>query len=280
MQKLTELDNWNTMSFPCNRKRIFLHWISLWLRFRNCKTRWNPWMMQKNFVILKTANSSGLSHVPSQPSSIPSQRRTISCDSRLQPDTRNSMDTSGYVFEGLLVRDAFTTCREFTDFGIVFLRIEANWYTQNRGTKRRSERRTAAFNNTANSSLCQDFATWNSSNCTGGTCSQSCMMENPRNQISELHFGKCPDSRSLFRLFCNRNVVDQRRRGGQISGRSFGVLVKWRAWLHWFSDAWCEDCVCVEKNHLEKERVRKNTPWIPRTGSRVCSLILRCLMRW
>ena len=28
------------------------------------------------------------------------------------------MDTSGYVFEGLLARDAFTTCREFTDFGI------------------------------------------------------------------------------------------------------------------------------------------------------------------
>ena len=140
-------------------------------------------------MILKTANSSGVSHVPSQPSSIPSPRRTISCDSRLQPDTRNSMDTSGHVFEGLLARDAFTTCREFTDFGIAFLRIEANWYRQNRGTKRRSERRTAGFNSTANSSVCHDFATWNSSNYTGGICSQ-----NPRNQISELHFGNFPDS--------------------------------------------------------------------------------------
>ena len=36
-------------------------------------------------------------------------------------------------------------------------------------------------------------ATWNPLNCTGGTASQNCM-ENLRNQISELHFGKFPDS--------------------------------------------------------------------------------------
>ena len=43
----------------------------------------------------------------------------------------------------------------------------------------------------------RNFATWNHQNRTGGTYSQNCMMENPRNQISELHFGEFPDSADL-----------------------------------------------------------------------------------
>ena len=43
---------------------------------------------------LETASSSGLSHVPSQPMSIPSPGGLISSDSCLQPDTRNSF---GYI---------------------------------------------------------------------------------------------------------------------------------------------------------------------------------------
>ena len=38
------------------------------------------------------------------------------------------------------------------------------------------------------------YETWNLLYHTGGTCSQTCMMEAPRYTISELHFGKFTDS--------------------------------------------------------------------------------------
>ena len=40
----------------------------------------------------------------------------------------------------------------------------------------------------------RNVATWNRLYRTGGTHSQNCMMEHPRNQISELHFDKFPDA--------------------------------------------------------------------------------------
>ena len=40
----------------------------------------------------------------------------------------------------------------------------------------------------------RNFETWNHLYHTGGTYSQNCMMEAPKYSISELHFGKSPDS--------------------------------------------------------------------------------------
>ena len=48
VHKLTEVDNWNTMISPRNRKRIVPQWISLLTRIRNCKT-----MPKYFFMILK-----------------------------------------------------------------------------------------------------------------------------------------------------------------------------------------------------------------------------------
>ena len=56
----------------------------------------------REFCDPETASSSGLSHVPSHPMSIPSPRGMLSRDSCLQLDTRNSYGTSGNVFENLL----------------------------------------------------------------------------------------------------------------------------------------------------------------------------------
>ena len=53
----------------------------------------------------ETARSSGASDFPSQPLIIPSLRGVPSRDSALPLDTRNSMDTSGNVFESLLARE-------------------------------------------------------------------------------------------------------------------------------------------------------------------------------
>ena len=61
----------------------------------------SSWKDAKEFFYPETASSSGLSHVPSQPMSIPSPRGMISRDSCLQRATRNSFGTSGHVFEDL-----------------------------------------------------------------------------------------------------------------------------------------------------------------------------------
>ena len=54
-----------------------------------------------------------MSHVPSQPMSIPSPTGVIGRNSSLQLDTRNSMGTTRHVFEGLLPRGhlASSSCR-------------------------------------------------------------------------------------------------------------------------------------------------------------------------
>ena len=71
----------------------------------------------------------------------------LSRDSCLQLDTRNSLGTSGHVFEGPLAPR-----------------------------------------------FARKFSTWNPLYRTRGTYPQNCMMENLRNQISELHFDKFPDT--------------------------------------------------------------------------------------
>ena len=78
------------------QKRILPQWTGLWLRFRNCQTRWVSSLNDaKEFHDPEHVSSSGFSHVPSQPMSIPSPRGMISRDSCVQPDTRNSLGTSG-----------------------------------------------------------------------------------------------------------------------------------------------------------------------------------------
>ena len=53
----------------------------------------------------ETASSSGASHIPSHPMSIPSRRGMISRDGCLPLDLRNTMGTSGNVSESLLARE-------------------------------------------------------------------------------------------------------------------------------------------------------------------------------
>ena len=61
--------------------------------------------MIKEFYDSETASSSGLSHFPGQPTSIPSPIGLVSRDSCLQAGTRNLLGTTGHVFEDLLARD-------------------------------------------------------------------------------------------------------------------------------------------------------------------------------
>ena len=78
----------------------------------------------------ETASSSGLSHVPSQPMSIPSPGGMASRDSCLPHDTRNSMGTSGNVFESLPAQKkaVLSFLREAKELCIIFWRI---WTREN-----------------------------------------------------------------------------------------------------------------------------------------------------
>ena len=134
------------------------------------------------------------SHIPSQPMSIPSSRGVISRDSCLQHDTRNSSSTSGNFFGSLPARGETPSAifEKFKEFGIVSLRIGANWHRQNFGTGRRSETRTAGSYNT-NSSIGQESDDLESiMPCWRNLVSELYNGKSPRNPISELHSGIFP----------------------------------------------------------------------------------------
>ena len=62
----------------------------------------------KEFHDLETASNSGATHVPSQPSTIPSPRNMPCRDSGMPHDTRNIVGTSGNVFGRLPAREGQT----------------------------------------------------------------------------------------------------------------------------------------------------------------------------
>ena len=87
---------------------------------------------------------------------------------------------------------------------------------------------------------------WNPMHRTGGAFSQNCMIA-----IAELHFGKFPDPVRKRIYSWTQHVVDQWSGDGRSFRRSCDVAVNWSAKrFRWFWNAWCEDFVCVEKNHL------------------------------
>ena len=131
---------------------------------------------EENFYDTETASSSGLSHVPSQPSRIPSLRGMLSRDSGLPHFSRNSMGTSGNVFENLPAPER----RSPSLPGIAMRHGEGL-----RGEPQSSTIPTPRFS--------RNLDAWNSVRHTGGTYFQNCTMEAPRFLISKLHFGKFPD---------------------------------------------------------------------------------------
>ena len=126
--------------------------------------------------------------------SIPSSRGMISRNSCLQLDTRNSLGTSGHVF-GLTARGApssalFENSKNLASRSCRLKPI----YTGKIAEQRAGLRKEPQDYTRPTSRFARKFSTWNPLHREGGTYSQNCMMENPRNQISDLHFDKFPDS--------------------------------------------------------------------------------------
>ena len=58
-------------------------------------------LIRREGIFRETASSSGATHVPGQPATVPSPRTVLCRDSGLPHNTRNNMGTSGNIFERL-----------------------------------------------------------------------------------------------------------------------------------------------------------------------------------
>ena len=148
-----------------------------------------------------------------------------------------------------------TTCSR-KNFSVLTRNCHETW--------RRSETRTANFYET-DSTISKNLDAWNATRRTGRIYySQNCAMEAPRYAFSELHFGKFPDpddfqywsvsfktERRVRFYSWTHHVVDQWSGDGWIFRRFSDVEFNYSRVFSWFWDAWCKDCVCVKKDHLQ-----------------------------
>ena len=81
--------------------------------------------------------------------------------------------------------------------------------------------------------------------------SRNCISDNSQTQMTFSAVESTSRPKCVYTVPSSHNVVDQWSGDGKIDRRSFDTAIDWRAKRHsWFWNAWCEGCVCVEKNHL------------------------------
>ena len=224
-----------------------------------------------DFYDPETASSSALSHVPSQPISIPSPRGMISRDSCQQSDTRNSLGTSGQVFEGLPARGEPSSALFGNSKNLASSSCRLKPIEKGKIAEQREVLRIELQNCTIpGPRFVRKFSTWNPLYHAGGTYPQNCMMECLRNQISELHFDKFPDT-SGFQCWktnlktevcsCSNSpsvaIMWIKEVEVAKSVDDHDVAVSCRACIPWFWDAWCEDSVCFEEDHHDSVLPKK-----------------------
>ena len=93
-----EPDSCGSMKCLCNKRRgptIVKRFLS---QIRDSENKVNSLAEERDFHNPETANSSGASHVPTQPLTNPSTRSIRCRDSGLPPNTRNAVGTPGDVF--------------------------------------------------------------------------------------------------------------------------------------------------------------------------------------
>ena len=187
----------------------------------------------------ESGSSSGATHVPSQPSTIPIPRTMPRYDSGLLHDTRNYTGTSGNVFE----RPPAQEGRPSTFF-----------YNSKNSAQRRDHFQSG-------SGMLKD---------SGGTCSHSDMIDYPRFPISELHLGKFSCHCGITKLesqlqdwskfkdsrSSSHNALDQRSCDSKVNWRTYDIAIDCRAnCCTRVRYAWCDDCVSIEKTSRQARSV-------------------------
>ena len=108
----------------------------------------------------------------------------LSRDSCQQRDTRNLCGTSGNVFEDLLAPNEPTAAC----FGNARSLTASHCEPVSVNTRRLAAQEEVFSRNTQN--FARKFSTWNPTSHAEEACPQNCMVQQPRNQVSEMHFDK------------------------------------------------------------------------------------------
>ena len=246
------------MSSLCIKRGILRLWVSYWLRFRIYRTKWIPCQTRENSTILKQRT-----HVPSQPSTIPSPRDQALPRFWIAARYTEIMGTSGNVFERLPAWEGqASTIFDNSKIWHSFLR---NWDLILGGNTKRPE--SEMWREPQNSSIPvprfqSGGGLWNH---TCGTSSHSGMIDNPRFQVSELH----PDSMEFqswkvqlqnWSRSSSHNAMHQRIWDSKIHWRSYDIAIEHRAKrFHRLGYAWCDDCVCIEKTSRQTRSLPKKS---------------------
>ena len=175
------LKGWEQKNFLMKRKKANLQWISSRLKFRNYKARWIPWTIPLNFMIL---NRQAVLGYPTFPVSLWVFRAFVECcrDSFLQPGI------SGNVFEDLFAPSELPAAffEHFKKPCVSTMRARLSEHSDS------SEGIGEKYQTFFTPRFASMFSTWNPPSHAEGAYPQNCMFEQPRNQVSEMHFDRIP----------------------------------------------------------------------------------------
>ena len=131
----------------------------------------------------ETASSSRLSHVTSHPRSITSPL------TMLRPDTRSLYGSSGHVFEDLPAPNEPTAACSGNARSVADAHCEPVSLNKGRFAARTEELERTTHNfATPTPRFARKFSNWNPPTHAEGAHPQNCMDEQPRKQVSEIHF--------------------------------------------------------------------------------------------
>ena len=176
------------LSIPEKESRSTVH--ELMVQIQELQDKVNSLNDFSEFNDPETASSSGSSHVPSQLMRIPSPRGSLSRDSCLEPDTRNSFGISGNVLDD----PPAPSEPPAAFFDISRNSASAQCEPVSLITGRLLDRGNELERNTRNFAIptprfARKISTWNPPS-RAQASPQNCMVEQLRNQVSEMHFDK------------------------------------------------------------------------------------------
>ena len=232
---------------------------------------WIKWQ-----ILRRSGSSSGATHVPDQPLTLPSPRPMPCCDSGLPRDTQNGTGTTGNYFERPPAQEGPSTTIFNNSKNLV-----QSWYYRNSKEKKvkwKENRWTHQFLYTTSK---VEVACWIIlveliSHSGKMDCTRFPHLGNASRKVSWLYgISKLESQLQVWGLSKNsrssdHTALDQRSWGCKVNSRTYDIAIDSGA--NRFSrlrKAWCDDCVCIEeashacalpkKEWVSKSNALKNT---------------------
>ena len=145
----------------------------------------------RKFYDPETASSSGLSHVPCHPMSVPSPCGMLSPGSCLQP-THGTYMVHRETFLKIYLRCRQQLVLEIQEVQQIHIANPCLWTQEDLQHEQTNLRELFNTLQYLHRDLQGSFKLGNPLSHAEGTYPQNCMVEQPRNQVSEVHFDKFP----------------------------------------------------------------------------------------